>query len=92
MIYLYDIWSDIKIVKCIMVKRVKGRKKKKKWKEGENFMDKVKYQVFMEKSIRLLERNRYAFNIDSQSNKAFLVSPLGKTSAPHLGGFEPRTC
>jgi large subunit ribosomal protein L23 len=32
-------------------------------------MDGVKYPVLTEKSIRLLERNQYTFNVDSQSNK-----------------------
>ena len=32
-------------------------------------MDEVKYTVLTEKIIRLLERNQYTFNIDSQLNK-----------------------
>jgi ribosomal protein L23 len=32
-------------------------------------MDEVKYPVLTEKSIRLLERNQYTFNVDSQLNK-----------------------
>nr|YP_009117945.1 ribosomal protein L23 [Pinus strobus]ACP51739.1 ribosomal protein L23 [Pinus ayacahuite]ACP52101.1 ribosomal protein L23 [Pinus flexilis]ACP52165.1 ribosomal protein L23 [Pinus lambertiana]AET44554.1 ribosomal protein L23 [Pinus chiapensis]AET45625.1 ribosomal protein L23 [Pinus strobiformis] len=32
-------------------------------------MDEVKYPVLTEKSIRLLERNQYTFNVDLQSNK-----------------------
>jgi ribosomal protein L23 len=32
-------------------------------------MDEVKYPVLMEKSIHLLERNQYTFNINSQLNK-----------------------
>jgi ribosomal protein L23 len=32
-------------------------------------MDEVKYLVIMEKIIRLLERNQYNFNVDSQLNK-----------------------
>jgi ribosomal protein L23 len=32
-------------------------------------MDEVKYPVLTKKSIRLLERNEYTFNVDSQLNK-----------------------
>jgi ribosomal protein L23 len=32
-------------------------------------MDEVKYPVLTEKSIHLLERNQYNFNLDSQLNK-----------------------
>jgi ribosomal protein L23 len=32
-------------------------------------MDEVKYPVITEKSIRLLERNQYTFNVNSQLNK-----------------------
>jgi large subunit ribosomal protein L23 len=32
-------------------------------------MDEVKYPVLTEKSIHLLERNQYTFNLDSQLNK-----------------------
>jgi large subunit ribosomal protein L23 len=32
-------------------------------------MDEVKYPVLTEKSIRLLERNQYTVNVDSQLNK-----------------------
>jgi large subunit ribosomal protein L23 len=42
---------------------------KKRRKGGKKFMDGVKYPVLTENSIRLLERNQYTFNVDSQSNK-----------------------
>jgi ribosomal protein L23 len=32
-------------------------------------MDEVKYPILSEKSICLLERNQYTFNVDSQLNK-----------------------
>nr|YP_010445024.1 ribosomal protein L23 [Schizaea sprucei]UTJ90507.1 ribosomal protein L23 [Schizaea sprucei] len=32
-------------------------------------MDKLKNQVFTEKSIRLLEKNQYTFDIDAESTK-----------------------
>nr|UFK63175.1 ribosomal protein L23 [Osmunda mildei] len=32
-------------------------------------MDKLKYQVLTEKTIRLLQRNQYTFDVDSGSNK-----------------------
>jgi large subunit ribosomal protein L23 len=33
-------------------------------------MDKIGYPVLTEKTIRLLEKNQYSFNVNAQSNKA----------------------
>ena len=41
-------------------------------------MDEVKYPVLTEKSIRLLERNQYTFNVDLQSNKTNIKNWIEK--------------